>query len=111
MGLVFMFTGLIFLTLLYFLSRRRYLRLRVEGVSIDKRAIEQVVDRALQPIFPGTVVATDVIVRGKRKLEILADIPYPSEEKMTVIENTLKESLSTQLGYHDGFTFNIGLNQ
>lgn len=88
LGLASFFLGVVFLSLLIWLNRRRYFLFAMGTVSVQDRLIAYYAKESLQSLFPGQAVECDVIVKRKKKIEILANIPLVAEEKQ---ESTLRE--------------------
>ncbi len=113
-GLVSFLFGTLFLFLFYLVSRRRYMLIRMGSVAIDEKVIRQFAEDALQGLFPNQKIACEAIVHTKGKIEILADIPYLSEQrreqKLEEIETALCTTLLKHCGWKGTFIFNVSFS-
>ncbi len=109
-GIVSISCGLFFLILVFFSSRRRYLLFKMGGLAIHERVLNHYVQQELKTFFPNKIVDCDVIVHRKGKVEILANIPYLSEEKLEEMETSVAASLSKYCGYKGPFLFNVSFS-
>ncbi|MEZ5315570.1 MAG: hypothetical protein R3E91_05130 [Chlamydiales bacterium] len=112
-GVFFLSLGFLLLLLFLFLMRRRYLLLKMGGVSIDERLVVHFVKEVLKELFPKSKVDCDVILHKHQKMEILANIPYLSEEscepQLEEIETRLSAELLKHFGLNYAFIFNLNL--
>jgi len=109
-GLTLLFLGLFFLTLLVWLNRRRYLLFKMGGVSIEDRLIAHFARETLQKLFPGQRIECDVVVKRKKRIEILANIPIlgdGEEERLRDVEKVLAAILKKQCQYDREFILNV----
>lgn len=105
----------VFLLLIFFLlSRRRYLLLKMGGVEINEKLLCRFAQDTLQNLFPLHSVECDLILHKKGKIEILAHIPYLSEErreeKLEEIESALSVALLKYCGWKGSFIFNVSFS-
>jgi hypothetical protein len=114
LGSAIFFLGIVLLFLLLWLNRRRYLLIKMGTVSLQDRLIAYYAKESLQNLFPGQAVDCDVIVKRKKKVEILANLPFVEEENQ---ENTLKEIekelvaiLHKQCQYDREFILNVSFS-
>ena len=110
-GLALFFLGVMFLSMLVWLNRRRYLLLKMGTVSVEDRLIAHFAKTSLQTLFPDQPIECDVIVKKKKKLEILANVPFVQEEDQErtfkEIERVLVSVLQKQCQYDRDFTLNV----
>lgn len=110
-GLVIFFLGLLFLSLLFYLNRRRYLLLIMGNVSVDEKVVAQCVHQSLEFFFPGQPVESDLILTRSGRIKIFANIPTLSEENrehtLQEIEAALNRLLIKQFFYNRPFLFNV----
>lgn len=111
LGLFFCCSGAFLLLIFFFLSKRRFLLLQMGGVSVHECVLRAFAYQTLQELFPSSEVACEVIIHKKRKVEILANIPYLSEKnrehKLREIETHLTTALLKQCGWKEPFIFNV----
>ncbi len=113
-GAVFLSAGVLLLPIFTLASRRRYLLLKMGGVSIHEKLVRHFAKEALCALFPGQAVDCDVILHKKGKVEILAAIPYLSKErrdqKLEEIETKLSADLLKYCGCNGTFIFNVSFS-
>ncbi|MCH9627462.1 MAG: hypothetical protein S4CHLAM2_11020 [Chlamydiales bacterium] len=106
--------GTLFLVLFYLASRRRYLLIQMGSVAIGERVIQKFAGDALQGLFPSQAIACEAIVHRKGKIEILATIPYLSEQrreqKLEEIETALSATFLKHCGWKGSFIFNVSFS-
>lgn len=104
--------GTLILAACFRLNRRRYLLCKMGGFSVEDRLVAYFIEEKLQQMFPGKKVECDVLIKGKEKVEILANIPYVSEknrqEIFEKIEVLLSALLRKQCHFQKDFIFNVG---
>lgn len=110
-GLALLFCGVLFLTALARLSRRRYFLLKMGGVSVEDRLLAHFAEESLQKFFPDQAVACEVLSRAHGKIEIMANIPYLAEKRrdhiLSEIERILILTLRKQCQYERDFILNV----
>lgn len=94
---------------LYFLNRRRYLQLKMKGydASVEESVVRAYVQNYFEEMFPDASLSTDVVIKGKKQLEVLATLPTLQEDLLETIQNELGILLHRRLGYHKDFLFTI----
>ncbi|NGX61569.1 MAG: hypothetical protein K940chlam9_01056 [Chlamydiae bacterium] len=105
--------GTLLLILFTFLSRRRYFLLKMGEVAIHEALITEYAKTCLDEIFPNRKGRCEVVVRRDQTVEILAKLPYLSEEGMEKsleeVEKKLTTALQKNCGYTRPFIFNVQL--
>lgn len=114
-GIASMSMGALLLLVFFLTSRRRYLLIKMGGVAIHERVVQHCAKEALQGLFPKQAIECDVIIMRKGKVEILANIPYLSEEKreqkLQEIETVLGATLLKYCGCKGSFIFNVSFSR
>ena len=110
-GIVFVSAGAVLFLVFFLMMRRRYLLLKMGGVSVHEKLVRRFAKDSLQELFPNQSVDCDVIFHKKGKIELLANIPYLSdekrEEKLEEIEARLSADFLKYCGCRDPFVFNV----
>ena len=113
-GLTLLFLGVFFLTLFAWLNRRSYLLLKMGGVSVKDQLVAHFAKTSIEKLFPGQAVECDVIVRKKKRVEILANLPFVEEKEqegtLRTIEKELVVVLLKQCQYDQEFTLNVSFS-
>lgn len=113
-GLSLFFLGVLFLTLFNLLNQRRYLLIKMGGFTVKDRVVAHFAKETLEKLFPGQGVDCSVIIRNKRRIEILANIPHVEEKDrestLQGIENALADVLQKQFHYDHEFLFNVSFS-
>jgi len=113
-GIICMGVGALLLLVFSLASRRRYLLLKMGGVAIHERLVHHFAKETLEELFPKHHIDCDVILHKKGKVEILANIPYLSDErreqKLQEIETRLSAALLKYCGCKGSFIFNVSFS-
>ncbi|MCH9609413.1 MAG: hypothetical protein S4CHLAM45_05540 [Chlamydiales bacterium] len=115
LGVLLIFFSMILLSCFTLLCKRRYLLVKMGGVSIQDRVFAEVARMSIAPFFPGKEVNCRSVIHGKRKVEILANLPYVKieEQEMTLekIEKTLALTLARRCGLTSEFLLNVSFQE
>jgi len=113
-GLIFFSFGVALLATFSLLTRRRYLLIKMGGVSIHEKLLRHFASETLRELFPHHKIACDVTVHRKGRVEIMAQIPYLSEErqeqKLEEIEQALSAAFLKYCGWKEPFIFNVSFS-
>lgn len=113
-GLALSASGAVILVFLVWLNRRRYLLLKMGGVSVGDRLLAHYAKESLQTLFPGKLIDCDVVVRRKKKIEIMVNLPFVAEQKqertLADIEERLSALLLKQCQYDRSFILNVSFS-
>ncbi len=113
MGLALFLLGALFLTFLLMLNKRRYLLLKMGGVSIEDSLIAHFAKESLQPLFPNKLIDCDCVIK-RNHIEILANLPFVDlesrEETLIECEKRLKVVLQRQCQYDKEFIYNVSFS-
>lgn len=115
-GLGMMGVGFILLVSLYTLSRRRYLLIRMGGVSVHRQIIGLLLQEKLHELFPEKEVQCEVEIHKKGKVEVFAKIPYfldehERERKLHNLELVLTRTLAKEFDMEKEFIFNVSFTE
>ena len=108
-GLGLLILGAFLFVGLYLLNRKRYLKLKMDGykASVEENVVRASIQSYFKALFPDIDLTTDVVITGKKHLEILANLPTPQEDLLETIQNELGILLSRRLGYQREFSFTL----
>lgn len=93
------------------LCRRRYLLVKMGGMEIQDKVLAQVAHKSIASFFPGMEVSCSARIYRKKKVEIVANLPYVTfeeqEQMLTNIEQKLANTFAHQCGLTREFLFNV----
>lgn len=108
-GIACMLFSVFILSCFALLSRRRYLLVRMGGVSIHQRVVREIATLSLAEIFPESFIECEALIKRKGKIEILAnvgDLAENREIKLETIERTLAAAF-LKCGIDKEFLLNV----
>ena len=108
-GTVALGCGALLLCFFYLTFRRRYYLVKMGGAAIHDSLLAHYAREVLQEVFPHRELDCDVIVH-KKSIEILANIPYLSDERLKSVETLLAATLLKYCGYKGQFIFNVSFS-
>jgi hypothetical protein len=110
----FMVVGLCCFLLFAWLNRRRYLHLKMRGISIAEGAVTHLTLNCLQSFFPGQKIECTVRIKWNQQLEILACLPKleeaQEEETLVAIEEALAQVLQKHCLYIKDFFLTVSFS-
>lgn len=95
---------------LYFINRRRFFQIEMEGlkIEVEESLISEMVSNYWKGRFPNQEPYADVVIHGKQSLEVFVTLPEEKEEGFfEEIQKELGTLLARQFGYQKPFTVNL----
>lgn len=106
-GWISMGCGVLFLLLFSLFMQRRYLLIEMGGLEIHEKVVRHFAKETLEELFPGVSIDCDIIIHRKGKVEILANLPSLTNERLDEVETHLSATLLRYCGYKEAFLFNV----
>lgn len=113
-GTIFLVLGTALLLSLFLINRRRYYRVKMQAgkISIDEKLLRSFLSQYWKENFPQQPSDPDVVVSAKKRLEILAELPFmKNKEEKEALLNRLEADLGSKLaknfGYREEFFLTI----
>ncbi len=113
LGWVSLAVSLFLLTVLASLHGHRFYRVQMHRnlLEVDPALIQKYIDAFWKEYTPETTIESDVLIRGKNRIEIVAYLNSPKEDpfysNLALIENRLGDLLLKRLGYQGEFIFTV----
>ena len=109
-GLTCIFFSIVLIACFIPLCRRSYLFIEMGNTSIQDGVLSEMAQKSIAPFFPGKEVSCSAHVRRKRKVEILANLPYVKVEEQEQILEQIEIKLAGTLAHQCGLTGKFLLN-
>ena len=106
-------SSLLFLGL-YKINCRSFLQIEMNygKCGVEKKLIQKRVEEYWQGLFPNVIPHVDVVVKSKKKLEFILNLPEKKDKSFfSSVEKDLANFLSNEFGYKKSFTLTLFENE